>query len=321
MDLHPQWHRVLIKRESSNLYHDVERMLERGYQTWPTLASGREAIGKLLRKTFSERDSHVITQANPMRLQSLRADTRATTIAARPCFLCPEHFPPEELGILWEHLALLPNPFPALPEHLTIASTRHEPQLIADRWNLYLRLARELGPSMAVTFNGAGAGASAPDHFHFQACRADALPLLSEAQHLKPCFATITSWGRRVLTFRDDNLSALEHRLSFAHRLLPTPPHPFTEPLLNVVIHFDGQEFRALLIPRAKHRPECFHATDERRVIISPAVLEMAGVVITPDQDNFNKVNERLIRDVYGEVSLEEEPFTRVVHSLEKASA
>jgi hypothetical protein len=49
--------------------------------------------------------------------------------------------------------------------------------------------------------------------------------------------------------------------------------------------------------------PQCESPVARFRVIISPAVLEMVGVIITPDQTHFDRATEDVVRQVYREVS------------------
>jgi len=88
--------------------------------------------------------------------------------------------PTEERGVAFEDLVVMPNPFPVLPMHCTIAAGEHQPQLIAGRVDCLLRLATEIGPDLAAFYNGPKCGASAPDHFHFQAARASEIPILTQ---------------------------------------------------------------------------------------------------------------------------------------------
>jgi len=103
------------------------------------------------------------------------------------CFLCRENIRWQQQGreIGYEipiddriYYALA-NPFPLLPNHMTVASREHRPQ----DWQFAEPLGTEVDlivrdllaiASRAVGFvgfyNGANAGASNPDHFHFQFC-------------------------------------------------------------------------------------------------------------------------------------------------------
>ena len=113
---------------------------------------------------------HIKVQFNPGRLISTAAKVDAASIKERKCFLCPENLPPAQRGIPYDgDFLVLCNPFPIFPEHFTISSLRHTPQLIRDSFAALLSLTRDLGSRYAVLYNGPKCGASAPDHLHFQA--------------------------------------------------------------------------------------------------------------------------------------------------------
>jgi len=90
---------------------------------------------------------------------------------ARPCFLCQENLPSEQrrssIGTHTSSSAIPPDRF----GHFTIARMRHLPQSILENREMFLRLAT-IRPGMTVFYNGPRAGASAPDHLHFQAAPA-----------------------------------------------------------------------------------------------------------------------------------------------------
>jgi hypothetical protein len=241
----------------------------------------------------------------------LSANIDKSAIAARPCFLCPANFPAEELGIGWADLALLPNPFPAVSFHLTVALRAHAPQLIVSRTAQMLRLSECLGPQMAITYNGPGSGASAPDHFHFQACSAESLPLLADlkADTRRMGIEPLESFGRRFLVIRGQSAQSVSEHLdrSIATLRQVAPAEP--ESLLNVVAHHDGSLFLVLVFPRGKHRPACFYAEGDERILVSPGVLEMAGVLITPDPTHWNRVDSEIVQNIYDQVSLDRERF------------
>ena len=120
-------------------------------------------------------------RASESRATSFDTRKNRCTIGRRAaCFLCPENMPAEERGVAFEDLVVMPNPFPVLPMHCTIAAREHRPQLIAGRIDCALRLAAAIGPDLAAFYNGPRCGASAPDHFHFQAASASEIPILAQ---------------------------------------------------------------------------------------------------------------------------------------------
>ncbi|MCC6492657.1 MAG: DUF4922 domain-containing protein, partial [Pirellulales bacterium] len=158
----------------------IEGLFAQQRATWPTLREGEAALQHLQVKRLEVDGASIVVQANPARRNSVHASVDAQSIAARACFLCPENMPPEERGVAFEDLLVLPNPYPILPMHCTVADRAHRQQRLAGRVGQLVRLAAAAGPELAVFYNGPRSGASAPDHLHFQACRAAGIPLLEE---------------------------------------------------------------------------------------------------------------------------------------------
>src|SRR3954447_7397686 len=161
------WERILQNdRLGKPLRQRIDDLFAQQRATWPALREGEAALEHLQRKTLAEGGDSIVVQLNPSRSRSTLANTDTKAIAARACFLCPDNMPPEERGVAFEDLVLLPNPFPILPLHCTIADRIHRPQEIRGRLATFLHLAQEIGSDMAALYNGPRCGASAPDHFH-----------------------------------------------------------------------------------------------------------------------------------------------------------
>ncbi|MDE6228755.1 MAG: DUF4922 domain-containing protein, partial [Muribaculaceae bacterium] len=196
---------------------EIEEFLERQMAVWPEVAARFEAL-KLVE---TKRVGDYCVQFNPARVVSTAAKVDAASIAARRCFLCCANRPPQQLALEWEDMEILVNPFPIFPGHLTIAAKAHTPQTMLGRTDQMRRLSREL-PGYTIFFNGAQAGASAPDHMHFQAV---------PSRYMKPTSKAYT------------------------YRLAPAPFSPEEiDPLVNMVC-VDGE---ITVIPRTKHRPDCY---------------------------------------------------------------
>src|SRR6478672_9966306 len=204
------WERILQNDQPGEpLRQRIDDLFAQQRATWPTLREGEAALARLQRKTLTEGGESIIVQMNPARRHSTLANTDAKAIAARACFLCPENMPPEERGVAFENLVLLPNPFPILPLHCTIADRAHRPQELRGRIATFLHLAEEIGPDMAALYNGPRCGASAPDHFHLQAARADDIPILAQLSTISDSGPIVphASFGRNMLVVRGANAS------------------------------------------------------------------------------------------------------------------
>ena len=76
------------------------------------------------------------------------------------------------------------------------------------------------------------------------------------------------------------------------------------EPMMNIAGFFDVGKWHLLIFPRAKHRPEVFFREGDARVVLSPAVIEMGGVLITPVEKDFERLDASFVEGIFGEVSL-----------------
>lgn len=162
---------------------DIHAFISRQLAQWPAAAARYEALrGVEVREMTLPCGETYRVQFNPARAVSTKAVVTPEAIARRPCFLCAANRPAEQIALPWEDLEILLNPFPIYPNHLVIAARRHVVQSLEGRLEQMRRLSREL-PGFTIFFNGAGCGASAPDHFHFQAVESNYVRLPKFVYH------------------------------------------------------------------------------------------------------------------------------------------
>ena len=291
----------------------VAELLEQQRSTWSLLRAGSEALAGLRTRVLDVGAGRVVVQANPARRTSVHARVDAASVAARPCFLCPENMPVEERGIGVGDLVVLPNPFPIVPEHLTIPSREHRPQRLAGReWHL-LEIARALGPQMLVFYNGPRCGASAPDHFHFQAGASAGVPLLDETRGAGAEIEPLSRSDRRGILLRGDP-HVVSRRIARVLEALAEGPE---EPLVNVVAtHRDGVS-NAFVFPRSAHRPDCYYAVGAARISVSPAALEMMGFLVLADVEHVDRIDTALAHAIYADVSVDDACIAALVREIE----
>ncbi len=304
--------------ESVPLRQRIQSLFAQQRETWPALRDGEAALQQLQKKTLTLDGKSVIVQANPARRRSTLAKTDAKSVAARPCFLCPQNMPVEERGVAFEDLVVLPNPFPVLPMHCTIAAVEHRPQAIAGRLEAFLRLAEAMGPDLVALYNGPRCGASAPDHFHFQATCADDIPLLVELAEL-PCDRLVqprASIGRNMIVFTGENAASIEIAIERCIGELREFDQSHEEPMFNLMAHCQLQRFTVVIFPRSAHRPACYFEEGTKRLAVSPAVLEMCGVFVISEPEDFSRVIAETACSVYHEVSVPVAVAERIARAL-----
>ncbi|MBN2497287.1 MAG: DUF4922 domain-containing protein [Deltaproteobacteria bacterium] len=314
------WEAVILSavRTGDALAADIDSLFEQQRRSWPALREAESTLATLARRELSLDGARIVVQANPGRRTSVQARVDPESIASRPCFLCPEHMPPEERGIAFGPLVILPNPHPILGRHCTVPARDHSPQRIAGRIGLLLELARALGPEMLALYNGPRCGASAPDHFHFQSCEATAIPLLAElgAGGVATGVRARESFGRRLLAIEDRDAGEVEARIRHALDVLAGLTPDEDEPMLNILARFADARYQVVLFPRSRHRPSVFFASGRAHIAVSPAALEMAGLLVVAEPEHLERVDANSALAIYEEVSLDEARFNRLAEEM-----
>lgn len=307
--------------EASTLRASVAALRAQQRDTWPLLRAATTALGTVQYRHFQINGAAVMAQYNPQRLVSTAARVDAASIRARPCFLCADHLPPEEQGIAFgADFVILCNPFPVLSDHLVIVARRHTPQAIEGSFETLLDVAAALGPDYCTLYNGPACGASAPDHLHVQACARAPLPLVREVESW-PRQQGAYGAEREVFALADYRLHVLVARGKERSSLMQwwqqtlaaftaVTPAAAPEPLLNLLVTFDHLGWTVYLFPRAQHRPSCYYAEDETKLTVSPAAIDLAGVLVLPEADHFARLSGPDIARIYAEVTLDTPRFT-----------
>ncbi len=195
---------------------NIHDFIDRQLGSWPEAAERHRALAHVESRSIDVFGQKVTVQFNPSRAISTAAKVDAASIAARPCFLCAANRPRQQSGLAWKGYTILVNPYPIFRGHLVIAADSHTPQSLKGRTADMRELSRLL-PGYTVLFNGARAGASAPDHMHFQAVPSE--------------YVTVP-------------------RFCFSYEL-PEGAEPESDEMVNVLCT-DG---RITVIPRRAHRP------------------------------------------------------------------
>lgn len=261
---------------------DIINFFDSQLAEWPEAATRFEALGNVLSKQFTVDGFDMTVVHNPSRIKSSAAKVDKESIAQRKCFLCDANRPPQQRHIDWRGYRILVNPFPILPRHFTIVAKEHRPQSIRGAIDDMTALSRLL-PDFAIFYNGPSCGASAPDHFHFQAVEKASLPLFRNG-----CDAPF-----KVINLRGDDAS----QKCVDECLAQMPKNDDeTEPKVNIFCTLDNGMPCITIIPRRKHRPDFY---GEEGMLISPASIDLAGVVVAPRREDFDKIDAGTIKDIY----------------------
>ena len=306
----------------------ISRFFNRQLEMWE---DARHRFRDLKHVEVRQLSDQLKVQFNPARIVSTGAKIDKHTLGERPCFLCERNRPKEQMTKqIDDHFQLLVNPFPILPVHFTIPATKHQPQSIYRHYGEMHRLL-SLHSELMVFYNGPKCGASAPDHLHFQAGTSGVLPLQTNWQRLSRSLTDVISLNdeEKISVLRDflvpafviiskseDSDEELFHRL---YRSMPMRGDE-SEPMMNIIAWRKGDEFISVVIPREKHRPDAYFAEGEAQMMVSPGALDMAGLIITPREEDFSKINLDKATALLCECGISAEKMEAIVSNL-KASA
>ena len=306
----------------------ISRFFNRQLEMWK---DARHRFRDLKHVEVRQLSDQLKVQFNPARIVSTGAKIDKHTLGERPCFLCERNRPKEQMTKqIDDHFQLLVNPFPILPVHFTIPATKHQPQSIYRHYGEMHRLL-SLHSELMVFYNGPKCGASAPDHLHFQAGTSGVLPLQTNWQRLSRNLTDVISLNdeEKISVLRDflvpafviiskseDSDEELFHRL---YRSMPMRGDE-SEPMMNIIAWRKGDEFISVVIPREKHRPDAYFAEGEVQMMVSPGALDMAGLIITPREEDFSKINLDKATALLRECGISAEKMEAIISNL-KASA
>ena len=307
--------------------HNIRAFFTHQLDTWDEIRQRYEALKHVGLKQLGHRQ----LQYNPARMVSTGAQIDRQTIAQRACFLCEKNRPEEQLTIdLGDDFELMVNPFPVLPMHFTIVWKTHVPQTILENYTEIHRLL-ELFPELFVFYNGPMSGASAPDHMHFQAGIGQELPLKTVLRKLEKELQVLIKQenGSSLSMFNTVSFNAFvikskaqETEMALFKQLYDAMPvrEGEKEPRMNIVAWRDGSENVIIVLPRDNHRPACYFEEEDRRMVISPGALDMAGLIITPREEDFNRMSEDKLISILKEVSIKEKDMKNIKEKLTTAN-
>ena len=304
----------------------LQRFFNRQLEKWEAARQRYQDLRSAKTRELAVGAYSIQVQWNPARMVSTGAKIDQKTIAERPCFLCEKNRPKEQIKKEVDgQYELLVNPFPILQQHFTIPSLKHQPQRILDSYGEIHKLLEEY-PEMMVFYNGPQCGASAPDHAHFQAGTSGLLPLQMSWQRLSRNLTPLISLNddEDISLIDDYPCTALLIRSRSQYgdeqlfrRLYEALPATDPEPMMNIVAWRSNDDFLSVVFPRTKHRPDCYYKEGEAQYIISPGALDMAGLIITPRQEDYERLTPETALGILDEITLKGEALQSVIDRLQ----
>ncbi len=188
-----------------------------------------------------------------------------------------------------------------------------------------LRMAEAL-PGYVIFYNGPRCGASAPDHLHFQAGNRGFLPVEHDFSNPRLCAKEAESggtelwlwhnYGRGMMTLAGSGSEAITRTFNkFYERFTHWQPE-LPEPMLNIIAYHTGEKWIVHIIPRKVHRPACYFAEGDEKILLSPASVDLGGVFITPREADYEKITASDIEGIFKEVCLDEGELKTLTENL-----
>jgi SpoIID/LytB domain protein len=326
----------------------VEKFIKDQLSVWPEVSARFRALKSAGVRRLEVGGLEVVLQHNPARLASAVAGTPADSLKDSPCFLCRENLPPEQAVLPFEgrkgrKYRIQINPFPIFPQHLVIASEKHQPQSIWHHFVDMLDLARTLN-GFTVFYNGPESGASAPEHLHFQACPKGLMPLevrmdalldrireesLEEVHYDLPGEVEYLTRVQEAVVYHYKHFMrgvfALRGRTSKSvgklfYRLLESVPvtEGEKEPKFNLFVWYDGTEYRAIVVLRECHHTHHFYSDGPDHLTMAPGCADVAGFLIVPDPSDYAKLDAGLLESLLDEAAVRPEVEQDIVWRLKR---
>lgn len=302
----------------------LKKFIKDQLSVWPLAAKNFRALKSMRVRSLEIGGLEAKIQYNPSRIASSTAKIDEETLAARPCFLCEQNRPPEQFHLRFEGRKgrlynVQVNPYPIFNNHLVIARSEHLPQAIWHHLPDMLDFAKAY-QDFTVYYNGPRAGASAPDHLHFQAVPRRVLPLETAVDALLDAPGEAMSkvrdarmyhfrkFTRGVWCIKADTTKSLA---KLFYQFLDCCPvaDPGLEPRFNLYAWYRQElnEYRVMVVLRTELRSHHFYTDGPDHLTIGPGAAEMAGVFVAPEEADFDKATREQLEEMLSEVSVSEE--------------
>ncbi|MFA3783616.1 DUF4922 domain-containing protein [Melioribacteraceae bacterium 4301-Me] len=324
-----------LKTQNNGLFSEaVKNFFYIQLEKWDLLKQNIQNLKEVKTKEFNFGLYDIIAQFNPARIKSTTAAVDKDSIENRKCFLCLDNLPAEQIALPYEkNYLILCNPYPIFPEHFTIVRTRHKPQTIVGAFGDLLNLTKDLSKYFVVFYNGPQCGASAPDHMHFQAATNGIMPLEKNYYQIKQELSTcifkndkleiycVEKYPAKFFLFESDSKGELLYAFKIFFNNYRKISSSKPEPMFNILSKFEKEKWHVFIFPRLKHRPTYYFEKNENNFAISPAAVDLSGLLIVPRENDFNRLTSQIVLDVYKQVTLTTEYFEYLKKKLKEVFA
>lgn len=304
---------------------------------WPLAGNNVPALEKIQTRQMECGGMTVNVQFNPARAISSKAKTDSASLSKRPCFLCRDNRPAQQRNLIFRseqgnEYHILVNPFPILRGHFVLAADKHVDQTLSGRYADMLALAYKFG-GMDIIYNGPHCGASAPDHCHFQAFPTGILPLENRIREE----LALTSGGalRTVRQYADGSSISVAEFFVNGIFVLVSPdsgdmvahfdefvscldiPEGDSEPRFNLFSFYENGRYCTIAVLRTAHRSSHYFTDDPvRHLYMSPGCVDMGGIFITVEPEDYKKLDASLSSEMLAEVTISKNEQESIIRHL-----
>ena len=295
---------------------------------WSLAKKNYSDLNFVKQKTFQFDGFKIKVQFNQGRIVSSSAKVDESSIMERPCFLCVNNLPTEQRGLECnKEFIILVNPFPIFLEHFTIPQIEHKPQQIHENIRAMFTIVKELGCEYSLFYNGPKCGASAPDHMHFQASKKNVMPIETEIDYIYKNSKTlvdtnstkvlaVTNYLRNLFLIETNDIGSGVREFQKLYSYIKEAVSSEEEPLLNIVATY-SDKWRVYVFPRKVHRPKQYFLDGDEKILLSPASVDFGGLMITPREEDFNKITKEDLIDIFAQTTIDEKKVTIVIQKYD----
>lgn len=302
--------------KGETLIDRLRGLLDHQKDNWELAAENYKNLGSIITKDVVIENTLLKLQFNPERVKSTTADITKTPNIDQ-CILCEENLPDQQKLIrFYKEYYFLANPYPIFKEHFTIVKSKHTPQSILSYLNDLLLISRDVGERYAVFYNGPECGASIPHHLHFQMGSKEAFPILNQLNQIeislsikkkKIVLQSAELTRRSFLTIESNDAIEIMNCFSVIMNTLKNINPKIAEQKMNLVSIYDDKKWKLIIFLRKKHRPDFYFADGAKKIVVSPAAVDMSGLIILPREEDLHKLTDLKILDMFREVSYSKE--------------
>jgi hypothetical protein len=88
------------------------------------------------------------------------------------------------------------------------------------------------------------------------------------------------------------------------------------EPMLNILVSYEHGNWIIHIFPRTLHRPAQYLEKGEKQILLSPAAVDLGGILITPREEDFIKISKEDIIDIFNQISLRPHAVLTLIDQL-----